>query len=196
MTIKNLVVSIFAVAAFGSAVLAQGGQQPPREGMGRGGERQMGERGMMRMQVRRPGGPGGIDFNRLNLTDAQKQRIQTLLENNRRTSETNRAQFEEMGKLMGFKRQGLLTTEQGTRLTALQAQMKTDADRRQNELMAVFTPEQKTLVEQMQNERGRGMRGMGGGQNRRMLQMRRMPGAPNRPNRPNQPPPPPPSQNN
>lgn len=195
MSIKNIVFSIFAVAAFSSFAMAQGGgQQPPKEGgMGRGGERGGGGREFGRGfgdrgPGRRVGGPGRIDFNRLNLTDAQKQRIQTLLENNKKSFETNKAQFEEMGKLMQLKRQGLLTTEQGTRLTALEAQMKTNADKMQSDLLAILTPEQKTLVEQMKNQRG------GGGMRERMPQ-RRGPGGMNRPGGPNgggnQPPPPP-----
>src|SRR5687768_1269046 len=135
MSFKNIIGSVLAVAAFGSFAMAQGGQpnQPPKDGRGdrRGGEmraRGFGGEGVRMMR------PGRMDFNRLNLTDAQKQRIQSLHENQRRSWETNKAQFEEMGKLMRLKREGLLTTEQGTRLTALQAQMKTNSDRMQADL--------------------------------------------------------------
>lgn len=208
MSIKHIVFSLFAVTAFSSFAMAQGGgrqpnqpnqpNQPRRDGDFRrgGGDK----RELRRSFVHRgPGmmGPGRIDFNRLNLTDAQKQRIQTLLENNRKTHEANQAQREEMGRLMQFKRQGLLTTEQGTRLTALEAQMKTNADKMQSDLMAVFTPEQKTLVEQMRSQWGGG-EGRGGRMRLRM-QGPRGPGAGgggmNRPGGPigggNQPPPPP-----
>jgi Spy/CpxP family protein refolding chaperone len=201
ISMKNFVVSIFAVAMFGTFAMAQGGGQPPRQpnqppgpgGMGPG-KRQFGERRMHRpgMMRQRMGGPGRIDFNRLNLTDAQKQRIQALMENQRRAGEANRAQFEEMANLMRLKREGLLTTEQGTRLTALEAQMKTNGDRFQSDLMAILTPEQRTLVEQMRNERGR----MGGMRRAPRMPMRRMLRAPNAPARPNNPPPPPPTQNN
>lgn len=151
--------SILAVAAFSTFALAQGGQpdQMRGEGMKRGGERKM---GMMRR--------GGMaDFSRLNLTDAQKQRIQSLMESNRKTMESTQVQMQEMGKLMMLKRQGLLTTEQGTRLTSLQAQMKTTHERMHNDILAILTPEQKTLFDQTQNERGGRMRGMREGGERR-----------------------------
>jgi Spy/CpxP family protein refolding chaperone len=183
MSIKNIVFSILAVAACSSFAMAQGGGQPmPKEGMGRGD----GPRGGMMMRreggERRMGRGGMMNFERLNLTDAQKQRIQTLLENNRKTMESGKAQFEEMGNLMRLKAQGLLTTEQGTRLTSLQAQMKTTHERMQNDILSVLTPEQKTLFEQSRGgERG----GMGRGE----MRMRRGGGEGGRrgPNGPNAP---------
>lgn len=196
MSIKNIVFSILAIAVFSSFALAQGGgrtnqpnqpNQPPRDGVGRGDrERGMGGSGF-RMMRPRGGMPGMFDFNRLNLTDAQKQRIQTILDTNRQSAQNNQAQMEEMGRLMMLKRQGLLTTEQGTRLTALEAQMTSSRDKFRNDIIGVLTPEQRTLFEQMQNERGGRMRGMrdGGG-------MRRGPGGQNRPmggGNPQQPPP-------
>jgi Spy/CpxP family protein refolding chaperone len=121
-----------------------------------------------------------MNFERLNLTDAQKQRIQTIMETNRRNMETARAQREEMVRLMQLKQQGLLTTEQGTRLTSLQAQMQTNAERSRNEILSVLTPEQKTLFDQMRNDGGnRRMRMM-----RDRMPMRRGPGGPMGPGRP------------
>lgn len=192
MSIKHILFSILSVAAFSTLALAQGGQpnqpnqpRPDRMGMMRGGGEGMGRRGPGMMGMR---GHGMVDFSRLNLTDAQKQRIQTILESNQKTAQTNQAQFQEMGKLMMLKRQGLLTTEQGTRLTAMEAQMTTNRDKFRNDILAVLTAEQKTLFDQMQNERGGRMRGMrdgggrmmrrgGGGQGEGM----KRPGAPNVP---------------
>jgi Spy/CpxP family protein refolding chaperone len=187
MSIRNFFVLILTICAFSSLALAQGGQpnqpnqpnQSPRDGFGRRGDgsgrggRGFGDgqqrRGIEMMQQRRMHIGGGMnDFRRLNLTDTQKQRIQTVLENNRRTAETSQAQFEEMRRLMQLRHQGLLTTEQGTRLTSLEAQMSGNRDRMRNEILAVLTAEQKTLFEQMQNQRGPGMRGM----RERMLQRR------------------------
>lgn len=171
MSIKNIIASALAVAAFGSIAMAQSGQpnQPPREGMRKPGDQRMekgprgGGSGMMR------GGMGRgrmMSFDRLNLTDAQKQRIQAIQASAKNSREANKAQFEEMGNLMRLKREGLLTTEQGTRLTALQAQMqtqmKTSAEKMQADILSVLTPDQKTLLDQMKNQRpGRrnGMRG-------------------------------------
>jgi Spy/CpxP family protein refolding chaperone len=185
MSIKNIIVSIFAVAMFSTFALAQGAPPnmpkdggPKKEGMGGGPGGRGGfgkdERGMRDGGMRGP----GMDFNRLNLTDAQKQKIQALQESAMKSRESNKAQFEEMGKLMQLKREGLLTAEQGTRLTALevqmQTQMKTNMEKMQNDLLSVLTADQKVLFEQMKKEReergkGRGedgqkRRGPGGGQ--------------------------------
>jgi Spy/CpxP family protein refolding chaperone len=166
MSIKKFVFSALAVAAFSSLSFAQGGQpnqpnrpnQPQREGMGRMEGRDFG-RGF---QMRRPGMMRGgmMNFDRLNLTDAQKQRIQTIMETNRKNMEATRAQREEIARLTQLRRQGLLTTEQGTRLTSLQAQMQTNAERTRNEILGVLTPDQRTLFDQMRNDRGNRMRGM------------------------------------
>lgn len=191
MSVKKVIVSAFAVAAFGVVAMAQTPQnQPPKQGMGKPdmpgmnrGQRDGRRPGMMRRGMRR----GGLmSFDRLNLTDAQKQRIQAIQASARSSREANKAQFEEMGNLMRLKREGLLTTEQGTRLTALQAQtqtqMKANAEKMQADILAVLTPDQKTLLDQMKNQRpdGRGMRGG-------MMPPR--PGQPSMPNRAGTPPP-------
>lgn len=105
-----------------------------------------------------------MDFARLNLTDAQKVRVQAVMDNYDRTRQASQAQFEEMGRLMRLRREGLLTSEQGTRLTSLEAQMTTNAERVRSELLAILTPEQRTVYEQMRNDRGDGgRRGRGDG---------------------------------
>lgn len=184
MAVKKIVNLVLAVAAFGSFAMAQDGRgaNQPRGGQrseqgSAGGNRDFGGRGRGMM------GASRIDFNRLNLTDAQKQQIQTLLENNRKSFDANRTQFEEMGNLMRLKHEGLLTTEQGTRLTALEAQMKTNMDRMHSDLSAILTPDQRTLLEQMQHGGGRGD-GMRDGGGERMRPGRggsggQRPGAPN-----------------
>lgn len=178
MSIKNIIISGFAVAAFGTVAMAQTGQpnQPPQGPMGRPGAEKMGKgprgeggpgRGMMGrgMGMRR----GGMNFERLNLTDAQKQRIQAIQASAKNSTEANKTQFEEFGNLMRLKREGLLTSEQGTRLNALQVQMQTqmkaNMDKMQADIMAVLTPDQKTLLEQTRMQRPGGERGrMRGGQ--------------------------------
>lgn len=196
MSIKNIIISGFAVAAFGTVAMAQTGQpnQAPKGPMGRPGAEKMergprggGERGpgMMGrgMGMRR----GGMNFERLNLTDAQKQRIQAIQASAKNSREANKAQFEELGNLMRLKREGLLTNEQGTRLTALQVQMQTQMkagmEKMQADIMAVLTPDQKTLLEQSRMQGPGGERGrMRGGQR---------PGQPPMPNGAGAPPPPP-----
>lgn len=181
MAIKNIIISAFAVAAFSSIAMAQTEQpnQPSEKVMRKPGVQRMekGKRTNRRqgMGMRRGmrGGAMGMrrgsmrmmNFDRLNLTDAQKQRIQAIQASSRGSREANKSQFEEMGNLMRLKREGLLTSEQGTRLTALQAQMQTqmkaNMEKMQADILSVLTPDQKTLLNQMRNQRsgGRGMRG-------------------------------------
>ena len=192
MSIKNIIVSICAVVIFSSFAMAQNGQPNPkpqdggqkRGEMGGGRGEGMGGPGMggPGMGMRGQGGPGMggpgmgggmMDFNRLNLTDDQKQKIQTLQTSHKSMMEANKTQMEEMGKLSQLKREGLLTSAQGTRLTALEAQMqtqmKTNMEKMQNDVLVILTPEQKVLVEQMKKQREDGMKGMrnGGPQQRR-----------------------------
>lgn len=115
---------------------------------------------------------GMMNFDKLNLTDAQKQSIQTIQSNARSSREANQAQFQEMGNLMRLKHDGLLTTEQGTRLNALQVQMQTrmraDMEKMRSDILAILTADQKTLLEQNGKDREggrrmrRGMPGQGG----------------------------------
>ncbi len=184
MSIKNIIVSIIAVATLSTFSMAQGGRpnQPPRGGGGenREGMRPPGGGGMQRgggqerreMDGMQQRGRGmGMAFGALNLTDDQKQKIQALHESHKTMMEANKAQMEEMGKLMGYKRSGLLTSAQGTRLTALEAQMetrmKTNSEKMQADLMTVLTADQKVLFEKMKQRRPEGMKRPGGGQEKR-----------------------------
>lgn len=172
MNIKNVIVSAFAVATFSAATFAQvNPPQPPepanrqergeRVGKRGGGDKRPGmRRGGMRRGAMMRGAlmrRNRMNFDRLNLTDAQKQRIQAIQASAQNSREGNKAQFEEMRNLMRLKRQGLLTTEQGTRLTALQVQMqtqmRTSMEKTRNDIMAVLTADQKTLLNQMNNQR-------------------------------------------
>ena len=166
MSIKNIVLTGFAIAAFGATAMAQAPQ-----GMGqKSGE--PGRRGRMdgeRRGAGMMGGRMGMSFEKLNLTDAQKQKIQAIQDSASSAREANKSQFEEFGKLMRLKREGLLTNEQGTRLTALQVQMQTQMkssmDKMQADILAVLTPDQRTLLEQSRMQGPGGERGgMRGGQ--------------------------------
>ena len=170
MSIKKIFLTGFAVAAFSSLAMAQDAQpnQTPKDGMRRNGSQRMeGRRGGFRNEMRghgmMRGEMGMMDFNKLNLTDAQKQRIQAIQESAKNSREANKTQFEEFGNLIRLKHEGLLTAEQGTRLNALQVQMqtqmRTNMEKLHNDILAVLTPDQKTLLEQDKNrEGGRGMR--------------------------------------
>lgn len=171
MSIKKIIVSTFAVAVFGAATMAQTRQpnDAPKSPMGKPGTERMergprGDKGRGMMGRERGMRRGGMmNFERLNLTDAQKQRIQAIQASAKNSREANKSQFEELGNLMRLKREGLLTGEQGTRLNSLQvqmqAQMKSSMDKMQSDILAVLTPDQKTLLDQMRNQRPGGERG-------------------------------------
>lgn len=163
MSFKRKVISAvttaFAVFTFAAFVSAQdtstNNQQNPtqkqdkferRGGFGKHGDGKFGGGKGMR------GGRGGgfmREFGQLNLTDAQKQQIHTILEGNR----PDKANFQEMGEIMKAKRDGTLTDAQKQRLEAFHQQMKQNQDQVQQQILAVLTPEQRTQLDQIRAER-------------------------------------------
>src|SRR4051812_29476067 len=100
-----------------------------RDGM-RGG-------GMMRM------------FHDLDLTDAQKTQIHSIMEANK----PDQATMEEFRTLRKAKEDGTLTAEQQDRLTALRGQQKEKMQSIHSQIMAVLTPDQIAKLEKEKQER-------------------------------------------
>jgi len=153
MSLKNRVLSIFTVAlatlAFGTITFAQDSSAPtaPQKdkadrhfnggkhgGHGEGFEGRGG--GMMRM------------LHGLNLTDAQKTQIKSILEANK-PDQANRA---ELHTLFDAKRAGTLTAEQQARLDTLKQQNAAQMKSVHEQIMNILTPEQKTQLEQKRAE--------------------------------------------
>jgi Spy/CpxP family protein refolding chaperone len=158
MSLKNKFFSVitlaFAVAMFSTFVSAQdttktdtdttqqqqkwerrGGGK--RDGMGRGfrdGKR--GGGGMMR------------GFRELNLTDAQKEQIRTIMQANR----PDQATMEEMRTLHQAKRDGTLTAEQQERIQTLKKQGFEKGQAVHQQILAILTPEQLQQLKQKQEE--------------------------------------------
>jgi protein CpxP len=93
---------------------------------------------------------------RLNLTDAQKAQVKTILEGNK----PNQTQFGEMRSLMQKKRDGSITEQEQSRLREIRTQQKANADQTHNAILAILTDEQKAQLEQLKQQKHdrRGMR--------------------------------------
>ncbi len=160
MSLRNKIISAaasgLAVAAFSTFAAAQTNNssvptmdnqnQEKTEGFGRHGDRRgkfgghkgmRGDHGMM----------GGLRD--LNLTDAQKQQIHSIMEANR----PDQASFEQIKPLMEAKRSGTLTDDQKTQLKAFREQQKAKMENVHQQVLAVLTVEQKTQLEQKRQER-------------------------------------------
>jgi Spy/CpxP family protein refolding chaperone len=79
----------------------------------------------------------------LNLTDAQKTQIRTIMEANR----PDQTAFEEMKTLRQAKRDGSLTAEQQERLKTLRQQSREKGQALHAQILAVLTPEQLQQLE-------------------------------------------------
>ena len=113
-----------------------GKRRHDREGMGGergGGMRHRGMMGMMR----------GI-----NLTDAQKEQIKAI----RLANKPNQASMEEFRTLAKAKHEGTLTAEQQERLTTLRSQAHEKGKGVHEQIMGVFTAEQKAQIENRKQE--------------------------------------------
>ena len=98
----------------------------------------------------RRGGPEGIvrGLRELNLTDAQKQQIHTILESNK----PDQANFEEIRPLMEAKRNGTITAEQQEKLKAFHEQGRQKMEAVREQILNVLTAEQKQQLEQKRQE--------------------------------------------
>lgn len=91
----------------------------------------------------RRGGMMMRGFRDLNLTDAQKEQIRTIMEANR----PDQATMEEMRTIRQAKRDGTITPEQKERLKSIRQQSKLKAEGVQLQVLAVLTPEQRQQYE-------------------------------------------------
>ncbi len=113
---------------------------------GRGGER--GGRGMRGGDKR--GGNGMHGLKNLDLTDAQKEQVKTIMESSKTTNEPLR---QEMRSLMEKRRGGgELTETDRTRLGELKSRMKQSGEQNQNAILSILTAEQRQKFEQMKQE--------------------------------------------
>ena len=161
MSLKHKIISTMtlavAVGAFGTFASAQetpaqDTQNPKAERVERGGKRGGFGRGDG-MRGDKRGGDGDRMMMRalekLNLTDAQKTQVKTILENSRAQ---NQPQMEEMRGLMMKKRDGVITADEQNRFKELRDQMQSTNEQTHNSILAILTAEQRAQLDKMKEE--------------------------------------------
>jgi Spy/CpxP family protein refolding chaperone len=111
---------------------------------------------------RRGSGPGGFGhgaLRELNLTDAQKQQVRTIIQQD---FEGSKAVREELRQLGEKRRQGTLTTDEQARARTLHEQMRAAMKDRKAKIATVLTAEQKAKLEGFMKDRKAGREGFGG----------------------------------
>jgi Spy/CpxP family protein refolding chaperone len=98
-----------------------------------------------------PRGPGKMlhALHQLDLSDAQKEQVRTIMESKRAGFEQNREQLRELGRA---KHEGTITAEQQAKFDELRAQMKQNAKAVHEQVLGVLTADQKTRLEQLKAE--------------------------------------------
>ncbi len=157
MSLKSKFLTIFtaaaATAALATFTMAQDSAATPApdkkaEKSARGfGKNKLGKgfarHGKMGIRMGRMGGLRGIE-----LTDAQKEQIKSIREANK----PNGAYRDELKAIKEARKAGTLTDAQKERVKAIHQEMKANRQRVQEQIQAVFTPEQKAQIEQRRNE--------------------------------------------
>ena len=96
------------------------------------------------------GGPGGMmrGLRGIDLTDAQKSQIHTILDANK----PSRENMEAMHTLMMAKRDGTITADQQAQLKTFREEARTKAQSVHEQILAILTPEQKQQIETRKQE--------------------------------------------
>ncbi|HQX54620.1 MAG TPA: Spy/CpxP family protein refolding chaperone [Pyrinomonadaceae bacterium] len=148
-----------ATAAFTVATSAQDATVPAekntqkvhkgqRRGMGQGEFGHKGMGGQRRGMGMRQGAGMGRMLQGLDLTDAQKTQIQSIMAADKPSQESR----EEMRTLMMAKRNGTLTTAQNERFAAMGTERKAKGKAIHEQVMGVLTAEQKAKIETRKQE--------------------------------------------
>lgn len=136
--------------AAGDKPAKQGKLEPGRENFGREFRRQSfrGKRGARGFRSMLRG------FRQLDLTDAQKEQIKTLMDSHRAANQPLR---EEMRTLMAKRRDGTFTDADKARVGEIRSSMRESGDQLRNTILGLLTPEQTQKLEQMKAERQKRM---------------------------------------
>jgi Spy/CpxP family protein refolding chaperone len=86
---------------------------------------------------------------RLDLSDAQKEQVRTIMESKRAGFEQNREQLRELGRA---KHEGTITAEQQAKFDELRTQMKQNAEAVHSQVLGILTADQRTKLEQLKAE--------------------------------------------
>lgn len=156
MSLKNKFFSIItlalAVGAFSTFAAAQDTTKTDTDTTQKQEKREWrkGKRDGMGEGFRGGGERGGMmrGFRELNLTDAQKEQIRTVMQANR----PDQATMEEMKTLHQAKRDGTITAEQQEKFKTLRRQSREKGEAVHQQILAILTPEQLQQFQQKQQE--------------------------------------------
>jgi len=156
MSFKNKLFSAltmaFALFAFSTFVSAQETPKTDSDNTQKQEKREWrkGKRDGMGKGFRRGGRGGGFmrGLRGIELTDAQKEQIRTIMEANR----PDQTSMEEFKTLHQAKRDGTITAEQKERLKTLRQQSFEKQQAVHNQVLAILTPEQRQQIEQRKAE--------------------------------------------
>lgn len=165
MSFKHKLISAFtlafAIVSFSTFAAAQDTSVKPegsmqkqekgeRGGFGKRGSRGMHDGGGMAGEKRGGDKMGMRGLRGLNLTDAQKEQTRGIFDKYKTSSQP---QHEEMRGLMMKKRDGIITADEQARFKELRAQTKTSTKQMNREVLNLLTAEQRTQLDQMNEER-------------------------------------------
>jgi protein CpxP len=147
-----------AVVAFGTFASAQDNTAAPsQDGVQKQEKRdgRWGRRGMKRGEGRKDfGRHGGFGLRGIELTDAQKQQIQSI----RAANKPDEATMQEMRSIREARKAGgTLTDAQKDRIKALHEQNRVKREAVQQQILSILTPEQRSQLEARKAERQKRM---------------------------------------
>jgi protein CpxP len=120
-------------------------QDTPQPDQSQMKEKRDGRRGM---RMHRGGRHGMFGLHGVDLTDAQKQQIKSIMDSNK----PDQATMEEMKTLGQAKRYGTQTGDQQTRLKALRDQGRAKRESIHQQILSILTPEQREKLEAQKKE--------------------------------------------
>jgi len=144
-------VAVFAFSATGFAQETKTTQDNAQPSMERRSGRHFGKEG--KMHGRHGAGRGGKMLrvlSELNLTDSQKQQVNTIVETNKISTQAQRDEFKQLK--MTQHSGTALTPEQDTRANELKTQLHQAGKKMHDDLMAILTPEQHQQLKQKRDE--------------------------------------------
>lgn len=153
MSLKNKFFSILTVAlgvvVFSTFTMAQDTTATAPDAA-KAEKRARGERGFGKHKSDRMGRHGGMmgGLHGLNLTDAQKEQVKSIMQANR----PGAAVMEEVRTLRTAKRDGTITADQQARFAVLKTQAKEKGRSIHEKIQAILTPEQKVQIAQKKQE--------------------------------------------
>ena len=151
MSFKNRILSgIAMVTAVGAFAVAASAQQTTPQQPTDGQKQEKGWGGHRRGGEGFRGQRGGFMFRDLNLTDAQKAQIKSIMDANKPSD----AEMQQMKTLLEARKSGtVLTDDQNAQFKQFRQQRRAKQEAIHQQILAILTPEQKQQLEQKEIER-------------------------------------------